>query len=71
MERQTRITTREAAQVLGCRKPADAMALLRAAQVTATRCGAAWLWSASEVERLAATLRTPTGIPPATFPSVI
>jgi len=59
MEKPTRLTTREAAQSLGCRKPSDALALLRAAGVSVTRCGASWLWETSEVERLAETLRKP------------
>ena len=62
MDKLARITSREAAQILGCRKPTDAVALLRAAQITATHCGAAWLWDAAEVERLETVLRQ---IPPA------
>jgi hypothetical protein len=68
MEKPTRLTTREAAQALGCRKPSDALALLRAAGVSVTRCGASWLWETSEVERLAATLRKPAA-PPARGPA--
>ena len=60
-----RLTTREAAKLLQCRKPSDTVALLRAAGVEATRCGAAWLWSSAGVERLAAALgkATPSAAP--------
>ena len=57
---EPRLTTAEAAAVLGC-KPGAALLLLQAAGVTftrATRYGP-FLWDAAEVERLAATLRKP------------
>ena len=50
-----KITTREAAQRLCCR-PAEAIALLRAANIRTVRCGSAHLWDAASVEQLAAIL---------------
>ena len=52
-----RYTTREVAQDLGCR-PADALTLLKAAGVARTRCGASYLWSAEDVRRLLAAVRS-------------
>ena len=46
----TRMTTREAAALLGCNS-ADAIALMRAARVPCTREGC-WLWSAKDVRAL-------------------
>lgn len=49
----TRLTTREAREVLGARSAAETIAILRAARVPATRCGGAWLWEAEPVWVLA------------------
>jgi hypothetical protein len=49
----SRLTTREAREVLGARNAAETIAILRAARVPATRCGGAWLWEAESVRTLA------------------
>ena len=49
----TRLTTREAREVLGARSATETIAILRAARVPATRCGGAWLWEAESVRVLA------------------
>ena len=57
--RLDRITTREAAIVLG-RPLGTILTLLRAAAVPCTRCGSSYLWAAEAVDRLAVALRKTT-----------
>lgn len=52
MNAADRLTTREAAEILGVLL-GEARAILRAARVPATRCGSAWLWDAEAVRLLA------------------
>jgi hypothetical protein len=61
-----RITTREALDLLGLRRPAEALALLKAAGVEATRCGNAWLWRRSQVAALKGVLSDRAAQPPST-----
>ena len=57
MHATTRLTTREVAQTIGCTL-AEALHLLKAAQVENTRCGGAYLWDAEGVDRLLVALKT-------------
>ncbi len=52
----TRITTREAAKILGCR-PSQCVHLLRAAGINSAKAGAAHLWDQGAVRMLADTLK--------------
>ena len=53
-----RLTTREAALLMGCRE-ADALQLLKAAGITRSGGGRAFLWDAAGVKKLLALLRVP------------
>lgn len=60
-----RVTTKEAAAILGGRVRSEAVALLRAAGVPSTRLGGGYLWDVEGVMRLQAVLHR-ADIAPAT-----